>query len=211
MPIKMKHSIIHTKKYMIVKDDLENIIAHLPRKKNTPILDGVDLLPKLPLIDNPDKIWFTAVELFELPIVTGFDCETENIIALDGHTIIGTKPKTILNSQCQNEWKGTYIYQQGNDEMKIKKQQQDIVDAIEKELTNKHKYHKPSYYRHSVWFQPLSGRFLFDDTYIRYEVIEPLIENNKLVFKGVENHQGEKMLRYVLSYGCLFTNENKKK
>jgi hypothetical protein len=47
--------------------------------------------------------------------------------------------------------------------------------------------------------EPSSGRFLFADQYTRYEVVEPLIENKTLVFKGIESHQGEKMLRYVLS------------
>jgi len=83
--------------------------------------------------------------------------------------------------------------------MNIEKQQQDLVASIKHELSKKNKFYKPSSFYHSVWFQPSSGRFLFADQYTRYEVIEPLIKNKTLVFKGVGNHQGEKMLRYVLS------------
>jgi hypothetical protein len=83
--------------------------------------------------------------------------------------------------------------------MDIKKQQEDLVNSIKNELSLKSKIYKTSPYRDSVWFQPKSGRFLFDDTFRKYEIIEPLIESGEFVFKGIENHQGEKMLRYVLS------------
>ena len=83
--------------------------------------------------------------------------------------------------------------------MNIEKQQQDLVASIKHELGKENEFYKPSSFWHSVWFQPSSGRFLFADQYTRYEVVEPLIENKTLVFKGVESHQGEQMLRYVLS------------
>jgi hypothetical protein len=83
--------------------------------------------------------------------------------------------------------------------MNTKKQQQDLVASIKDELSKENEFHKPSSFWHSVWFQPSSGRFLFADQYTRYEVVEPLIENKTLVFKSVESHQGEQMLRYVLS------------
>jgi hypothetical protein len=87
--------------------------------------------------------------------------------------------------------------------LNTEKQQQDLVDSIKHELSKKNKFHKPSSFWHSVWFHPLSGRFLFADQFIRYEVVEPLIENKTIVFKGIENHQGEKMFRYVLSQDYL--------
>jgi hypothetical protein len=83
--------------------------------------------------------------------------------------------------------------------MNIEKQQQDIVASIKSELAIKNKFDKPSSFRNSVWFQPSSNRFLFADQYRRYEVIEPLIENKTLTFQSVEIHQGEQMLRYLLS------------
>ena len=70
------------------------------------------------------------------------------------------------------------------------------------DVTKENEFYKPSSFWHSVWFQPSSGRFLFADQYTRYEVVEPLIENKTLIFVGAENHQGEQMLRYVLSQGC---------
>jgi len=79
--------------------------------------------------------------------------------------------------------------------MNIAQQQTDLVALIKQELLKE----KPSSFFHSVWFRPLSSRFLFGDKYTRYEVIEPLIENKTLVFKAIESHQGEQMLRYVLA------------
>jgi hypothetical protein len=76
--------------------------------------------------------------------------------------------------------------------MNIEKQQEALLALMKNATLN------DSSFYHSVWFQPSSGRFLFADQYTRYEVVEPLIENKTLVFKGIENHQGESMLRYTL-------------
>jgi hypothetical protein len=83
--------------------------------------------------------------------------------------------------------------------MNTEKHQQELIALIRQELANKDEFYRPSSYFHSVWFQPSSGRFLYADKYTRYEIVEPLIKNKTLVFKGIENHQDEKMLRYVLS------------
>ena len=81
----------------------------------------------------------------------------------------------------------------------VKQQQEYLIASIRQEIEGMNKHFNPSSYRHSVWFQPSSGRFLYDDRYRRYEVIEPLIKNKTLVFQGIEKHQGEKMLRYTLT------------
>lgn len=81
--------------------------------------------------------------------------------------------------------------------MEIKEQQENLVHAMRKEILKE--VEDQTAYLHSVWFQPSSGRFLFFDGYTRYEVVEPLILNKILVFKEVNIHQGELMLRYVLS------------
>lgn len=83
--------------------------------------------------------------------------------------------------------------------MDIKKQQEDLVTSIKNELSLKSKFYKTSPYKDSVWFQPKSGSFLYDDTFRSYEIVQPLIKSGVLIFKGIENHQTEKMLRYVLS------------
>lgn len=83
--------------------------------------------------------------------------------------------------------------------MYIKKQQEDLVASIKHELSKENEFYTASSLWHSVWFQPSSGRFLFADQYTRYEIIEPLIKDKTLVFKGIEKHQGELMLRYILS------------
>ena len=81
----------------------------------------------------------------------------------------------------------------------IEKQQQYIIDAINEELKKTHKFDLRNSFREAVWFEPASGRFLFDDSYIRYEVIEPMIADGTLEFKSFEMHQGDKMLKYVLA------------
>lgn len=83
--------------------------------------------------------------------------------------------------------------------MDVKKAQEKIISSIKEELSLKDILQKPSSYRHSVWFIPSKARFLYDDTFRKYEIIEPLIESGELIFKGIENHQGEKMLRYTLA------------
>jgi len=87
-----------------------------------------------------------------------------------------------------------------NRDMSTEEIQQHIINRIQEEMGKKGmRCMRPSPYYHSVWFRPLTGIFLFADRYVHYEVIEPLIDNKTLVFKGIENHQGEKMVRYVLS------------
>ena len=83
--------------------------------------------------------------------------------------------------------------------MDMKKEQEKIISSMKEELLLKHKFYKPSSYRDSVWFTPSKARFLYDDIFRKYEIIEPLIESGELIFKGIENHQGEKMLRYTLA------------
>ena len=81
----------------------------------------------------------------------------------------------------------------------IEKQQQYIIGAMDNERKKTHKWDLRSSFKEAVYFEPASGRFLFDDGYIRYEVIEPLIADGTLVYKEFAMHQGDKMLKYVLS------------
>ena len=74
-----------------------------------------------------------------------------------------------------------------------------IIEAIEHELSLEDEFYKPQGMFHSVWFLPERGMFMYADCLVRHEVIRPLIENKTLVFKGIEQHQGEPMPRYVLS------------
>lgn len=73
-----------------------------------------------------------------------------------------------------------------------------LVASIKHELAKGNEVYKPLSSYHSVWFQPSLGRFLFGDRHLKYEVVESLIDNKTLIFNGVESHQGEEMLRYVL-------------
>jgi hypothetical protein len=41
----------------------------------------------------------------------GFEIENENKIAIDGHTVIGSEPKTTTNSHGQTVLEGKYIYE----------------------------------------------------------------------------------------------------
>lgn len=83
--------------------------------------------------------------------------------------------------------------------MDVKKQQQDLIDSIKSELAKERKFNKPSSFKHSIWFCPTTGGFLYDDRCLKDEIVRPLIEAKIIVFKGMETHQGEKMLRYILS------------
>ena len=49
-----------------------------------------------------------------------------------------------------------------------------------------------------VFFQPSTGRFLFDDRYYHWKIIFPMIEKNILKFKGMKKHQGELMPSYSI-------------
>jgi hypothetical protein len=85
----------------IVEKYCKKILAHLPLN-NSPILDGVDLLP---LLEQP-----------KMPIE--FECEMEEITiggfvdGIDEAITIGKKnvPKTTTNSQGLTQWVGKYIF-----------------------------------------------------------------------------------------------------
>jgi hypothetical protein len=77
-------------------------------------------------------------------------------------------------------------------------EQQHIVETIKDELAKQNKYYASSNYFNAVWFRPSSANFLFADKYVEQEIIKPLIDNNILVYKGIEVHQGEKMIKYSL-------------
>lgn len=83
--------------------------------------------------------------------------------------------------------------------MNIETQQQYIIETMQDELNKTSIAMSPSSYRHSVWFDPKQGLFIFNDYCVKYEVIYPLIEDGTLIYKAFELHQGEKMLRYVLA------------
>jgi len=77
-------------------------------------------------------------------------------------------------------------------------EQQHIVDVIKNELAKHNKYYASSNYFNAVWFQPSSANFILTDKRVNHEIIKPLIDSNILVYKGIEVHQGEKMIKYSL-------------
>jgi hypothetical protein len=54
-------------------------------------------------------------------------------------------------------------------------------------------------FRMFVWFYLKEGQFIYDDMFFDAEEIQSLIKKNKLVFKCIASHQGEKMVKYVLN------------
>ena len=141
---------------------LKTIIAHLPLN-NSPILEGVDLLPPIEQEEDVEYIankltqhltfpaerregiilgynkarekykyteediaravmfgrWGGTMKidydnfiqsLSQLKIPIGFECEMENKIAMDGHTIIGSEPKTTTTPEGHTQWVGKYIF-----------------------------------------------------------------------------------------------------
>ena len=49
-----------------------------------------------------------------------------------------------------------------------------------------------------VFFQPSTGKFLFEDRYYHWEIIFPMIEKDILKFTGIKKHQGELMPSYSI-------------
>jgi len=81
----------------------------------------------------------------------------------------------------------------------IQMQQQYIINMIKAELKLEDEFYKPQDMFHSVWFFPIFSIYIYADCPVRHEVVFPLIENNILRYKGIEKHQDEMMVRYVLS------------
>ncbi len=90
------------------------------------------------------------------------------------------------------------------------KNEYDLIAMFLNEIRNELKEERPSSYRHSVWFMPSAGRFLYNDRWVHYNQIAPLIENKTLIFKGYKKHQGIRMLRYVLSDETKTSQSSKK-
>jgi hypothetical protein len=122
----MTHNIIKTENYLLVVDDSDIkegktllskrgiihtnigwnygdkvIIAHLPLN-NSPVLEGVSLLP--PLEDEQ------SLQQPKMPV--GFECEDEYVHddTVPYPKTLGTHPKTIVNPQGQTVLVGKYIY-----------------------------------------------------------------------------------------------------
>ena len=144
--------------YLKGYDEKGELCCHLPLN-NSPILEGVDLLPPLEQEDDVEKMaretvvgiefqtgfidgynkarekykyteediaravmfgrWGGTMKidydnfiqsLSQLKIPIGFECEMENKIAMDGHTIIGSEPKTTTTPEGHTQWVGTYIF-----------------------------------------------------------------------------------------------------
>lgn len=104
----MKHELIQKENYLLIVDDLEKTIAHLPLK-NSPVLEGVDLLPPI------DEI-IKSLQQPKYPV--GFECgmeicENNDVVFEDGSF---NKPpyrlekKKIKNLQGQTLWVGKYIF-----------------------------------------------------------------------------------------------------
>ena len=148
--------------YLKGYDEKGELCCHLPLN-NSPILEGVDLLPPIEQEEDVEYIankltqhltfpaerregiilgynkarekykyteediaravmfgrWGGTMKidydnfiqsLSQLKIPIGFECEMENKIAMDGHTIIGSEPKTTTTPEGHTQWVGKYIF-----------------------------------------------------------------------------------------------------
>ena len=112
----MEYKITNTVEYLFIQDGSE-IIAHLPLN-NSPILEGVDLLP--PLEDEVDK-YIQSLQQPKIPVGFKSDVEILGIQTIKyGDLTIKhipmpgidytPKPKITTNSQGLTQWVGEYIY-----------------------------------------------------------------------------------------------------
>ena len=84
--------------------------------------------------------------------------------------------------------------------MNIQEEQKKIIDSIKEQIYfNIKNTYQSSKWRDSVFFYCSSGEFIYNDAYVKHEIIKPLIDNGILLFKGIEKHQGESMPRYTLN------------
>lgn len=119
----------------------------------------------------------------------------EKITDKDGEEIY------IAASGCVPTIYAEKIVQLHNDNLvpNIEKQQSYILNMIKAELKLEDEFYKPQGMFNSVWFYPKFSIYLYADAPVRHEVIFPLLEKDILVYKGIEKHQDEMMVRYVLS------------
>ena len=87
-------------KYKYTQEDIMNLVQRSHEIYN----DGLGVATDSKLLMIIDFI-----ESLQQQRPTHFECEMENKIAIDGHTIIGSEPKTTTNSQGQIELVGKYI------------------------------------------------------------------------------------------------------
>jgi hypothetical protein len=65
------------------------------------------------------------------------------------------------------------------------------------QLMNDESYNESSFYN-AIYFQPISGMFLYADKYIKNETIIELIDSKVIEYIGTHVHQGELMVKYIL-------------
>jgi hypothetical protein len=88
-------------KYKYTEEDLRNALFYALYH---PKEDGVISITK-------DFIVRKSIQSLSQPkIPIGFQCEMEDKIALDGHTIIGIEPITTTTPEGHTQWVGTYIF-----------------------------------------------------------------------------------------------------
>lgn len=154
-------------------------------------------------IKNFDGIGLNLVEFIGNPVYNMFD-ENNNEKGIQHAPFWDNYMAFRLCSECNQSkiefMEGNYDYCNdcAKEFCKTTKAQKSIINSIKKELVESDRYLQASSFRHSVWFSPILGHFLYNDLAVAFDIIQPLIDNKILKFKGIENHQGEKMIRYVL-------------
>lgn len=75
------------------------------------------------------------------------------------------------------------------------KMENKLIEILKSAKTDIHATNFTKY----IWFQFTTGRFLYNDQFVNYDYIEPLIASKQLIFKKIDNHQGEKMAQYIVA------------
>jgi hypothetical protein len=95
-------------KYKYTEEDMCNFIEFV--RDNYTGFGTPNLIYNKGKQENTKKIFERYKSLQQPKMPVAFECEMENKIAIDGHTVIGSEPKTTTNSQGQTVLVGKYIY-----------------------------------------------------------------------------------------------------
>jgi hypothetical protein len=96
-------------KYKYTEEEYNKLLSFI-KKIDDEGYDPYDSAHHLQVSRYVDEVRNIIQSLLQPKMPVAFECEMENKIAIDGHTVIGSEPKTTTNPQGQTVLVGKYIY-----------------------------------------------------------------------------------------------------